>query len=247
MKVLTHNLGFPRIGPKRELKKALDAFWAGKSTEADLQAAAKAIRRQNWLLQKSLEIDLIPSNDFSFYDHVLDTCALVGAVPERFHWQGGTVGLPTYFAMARGLSQAPSCCSSDGATGPASAMEMTKWLDTNYHYLVPELHEGQTFQLASAKPFDEFEEARAVGVHTVPVLLGPVSFLLLGKSHASFDRLSLLPSLLPIYEKVLRKLHAQGADWVQLDEPALVLDLDAEQLGAVHRAYQHLRTAAPRL
>src|SRR5688572_4069268 len=224
MKIFTHNLGFPRIGPKRELKKALEGFWSGKTTEAGLQTTAKAIRQQNWLFQKSLGIDFIPSNDFSFYDHVLDTCALVGAVPSRFHWHGGNVGLDTYFAMARGVNAAPAACSHCGSTD-AAAMEMTKWLDTNYHYLVPEFQAGQTFRLASTKPFDEFSEARALGVQTMPVLPGPVSFLLLGKSEPNFDRLSLLPSLLSVYEEVLQKLQAAGAEWVQLDEPALVFDL----------------------
>lgn len=146
---------------------------AGKIAVSDLLAAAKTIREQNWRRQKASGIDLIPSNDFSLYDHVLDTCALLGAVPERFGWSGGKVELETYFAMARGAGS-----SVDAAATP---LEMTKWFDTNYHYLVPEFHPQQTFQLASAKPFDEFKEAKALGIETVPVLLGPVSFLLLGK------------------------------------------------------------------
>jgi 5-methyltetrahydropteroyltriglutamate--homocysteine methyltransferase len=247
MKILTHNLGFPRIGAQRELKRALESFWAGKSSESALLGAAKDIRRQNWLLQKSAGIDLIPSNDFSFYDHVLDTSALVGAVPQRFHHHGGNVGLTTYFAMARGVSGESSACSHCGSADTAGAMEMTKWLDTNYHYLVPEFHTGQTFQLSSTKPFDEFTEARSLGVQTMPVLLGPVSFLLLGKSAPGFDRLSLLPALLLVYEAVLQKLSAAGAEWAQLDEPALVLDLDAEQLAAFQRAYSRLRSAVPSL
>src|ERR1043165_40039 len=157
MKVLTHNLGFPRIGPKRELKKALESFWSGKLQEQELLSTAKTLRHQNWLLQKSLGIDLIPSNDFSLYDHVLDTCALVGAVPRRFHWSGGNVNLNTYFAMARGAAPHADC----GTAATASAMEMTKWFDTNYHYLVPEFQAGQTFQLGSTKPFDEWSEAKA--------------------------------------------------------------------------------------
>jgi 5-methyltetrahydropteroyltriglutamate--homocysteine methyltransferase len=247
MKVFTHNLGFPRIGPKRELKRALEAFWSGKSSEADLLATAKAIRQQTWLFQKSLGIDFIPSNDFSFYDHVLDTCALVGAVPSRFHWHGGNVGLGTYFAMARGVGATHASCSHCGSTEAAGAMEMTKWLDTNYHYLVPEFQAGQSFQLASTKPFDEFNEARALGVQTVPVLLGPASFLLLGKSEPHFDRLSLLPALLPVYEEVLQNLHGAGAEWVQLDEPALVLDLTQDQLASFTKSYSQIRTAVPSL
>src|SRR3954452_14598855 len=181
MKILTHNLGLPRIGPKRELKKALESYWAGKSTEADLLATAKVIRRQNWELQSLVGVDLIPSNDFSLYDHVLDMCTLVGAVPERFHWQGGNVDLSTYFAMARGSTKLQDACNHGAAHQAGAAMEMTKWFDSNYHYLVPELSSGQSFQLASTKPFDEWSEAKALGIRTVPVLLGPVSFLLLGK------------------------------------------------------------------
>ncbi len=235
MKVRTHNLGFPRIGPRRELKKALEAYWSGKGTEAELLATAKAIREQNWHLQKAAGIDLIPSNDFSLYDQVLDTSALVGAVPARFHWQGDTVPLSTYFEMARG-------------TGSEPPLEMTKWFDTNYHYLVPELHPGQAFCLASTKPLDEFTEAKALGVETVPVLLGPISFLLLGKARDErgheFNPLVLLPGLLPVYESLLQQLSRLGARWVQLDEPALALDLPTETLAFFGPAYARLRAAA---
>src|SRR4051794_20413951 len=176
----THNLGFPRIGAKRELKRALESFWSKKIGKAQLLEAARTIRAENLRLQKAAGIDFIPSNDFSFYDHVLDTCALVGAVPQRFGWRGEAVVLATYFRMARGAEGA-SDCADCGSPGPMTALEMTKWFDTNYHYLVPELHEGQTFRLASTKPFDEFAEAKALGISTVPVLIGPVTFLLLGK------------------------------------------------------------------
>src|SRR5215469_7475183 len=155
MKVLTHNLGFPRIGSKRELKKALEAYWSGKAAEADLLATTKAIRERNWLLQKEAGIDLIPSNDFSLYDQVLDTCALVGMVPERFKRCEDSLTLGTYFAMARGLATGKDPHQSE----PPTALEMTKWFDTNYHYLVPELQSGQVFKLSSTKPFDEFREA----------------------------------------------------------------------------------------
>ncbi|MDE3067751.1 MAG: 5-methyltetrahydropteroyltriglutamate--homocysteine S-methyltransferase [Verrucomicrobiota bacterium] len=239
MKILSHNLGFPRLGPRRELKKALEAHWAGRIPEAELLATVKGIRRENWLRQKAAGIDLIPSNDFSLYDHVLDTCALVGAVPDRFQSPGGGVDLATYFAMARGATP---------ASGPAAALEMTKWFDTNYHYLVPEFHPQQTFQLAATKPFDEFSEAKALGVETVPVLTGPVSFLLLGKtpggSGREFDRLSLLPALLPVYEAVLRRLESLGARWVQFDEPVLSLDLGTAERAALASAYRRLRAAA---
>ena len=178
--VITSNLGFPRIGPNRELKKALEGFWAGKIDEQSLQDTCRAIRRQSWQWQKEAGIGHIPSNDFSLYDHVLDTSVMLGAVPSRFEWDGKTVPLAAYFAMARGDAQKS-----------IPALEMTKWFDTNYHYLVPELHPYQTFQLCSAKPIDEFLEARKLGIHTRPVLLGPVTYLLLGKSHEAAFRVSL--------------------------------------------------------
>ncbi len=241
MKTLTHNLGFPRIGPRRELKQALEAYWSGKSDEASLLAVAAALRRRNWELQKALGIDLIPSNDFSLYDHVLDACVLVGAVPERFGWAGGPVSLDTYFAMARG-SRAPI------GGKPAAAMEMTKWFDTNYHYLVPELHPGQMFRLASAKPLVEFTEARNLGINTIPVLLGPITFLLLGKVRngepREFDPLPLLPGLLSVYEVLLRQFAELGAPWAQLDEPVLATDLSEAALAHLVPAYSRLRAAA---
>ena len=247
----THNLGFPRIGAKRELKRALESFWSKKTGEAQLLETAKVIRAENWQTQKAAGLDFIPSNDFSLYDQVLDTCALVGAVPERFHGHGHTVKLDTYFAMARGISGETNGCPDCGHRSPATALEMTKWFDTNYHYLVPELHEGQTFRLSSNKPFDEFAEALALGLRTVPVFVGPVTFLWLGKVRGRngepFDRLSLLPQLLPVYAEVLRRLRAQGAEWVQFDEPALCLDLTPEQRGAFAAAYAQLRAAAPDL
>ncbi|HEX5400308.1 MAG TPA: 5-methyltetrahydropteroyltriglutamate--homocysteine S-methyltransferase, partial [Verrucomicrobiae bacterium] len=208
--------------------------------QTELFARAKLIRQRNWQVQKTDGIDLIPSNDFSLYDHVLDTCALVGAVPDRFDCAGDNVDLATYFAMARGAA------SPSGSA--AVPLEMTKWFDTNYHYLVPEFHPQQTFRLASTKPFDEFNEARALGIETIPVLVGPVSFLLLGKtrtkSNEEFDQLSLLPALLPVYEAVLRQLESLGARWVQFDEPVLALDLSSVELTAIQTAYARLRTVA---
>lgn len=244
--IRTHNLGFPRIGAKRELKRALESFWAGQSSAAQLTETAKSIRAENWRTQQAAGIDLIPSNDFSFYDQMLDTSCLVGAVPERFHWSGGPVDLKTYFAMARGVSQTSDCATCNH--GATTALEMTKWFDTNYHYLVPELVPAQTFALSSSKPFDEFAEALALGIKTVPVIIGPVTFLLLAKSRgADFDRLSLLPKLLPVYAEILHRLKAQGAEWVQLDEPVLGLDLTAAQRQSFASAYQQLRQAAPTL
>lgn len=239
------NLGYPRIGAHRELKRAVEAYWAGDLSEEELQGAARALRESNWKLQQTLGLDHIPSNDFSFYDQVLDTAAMVGAVPERFGFGSDgdrEVGLETYFAMARGLQEKGV----DAGEGGAQAMEMTKWFDTNYHYIVPELHEGQTFELSSPAPIDAFEEAKDLGVHTRPVLVGPVTFLLLSKAPAGdVEPLDLLDNLLPVYEEVLSCLADAGATDVQLDEPFLALDLSAETLRAYDRTYDRLAQVAP--
>jgi 5-methyltetrahydropteroyltriglutamate--homocysteine methyltransferase len=225
--------GYPRIGKRRELKRALEGYWAGKRTAAELEEAARTIRQANWATQVAAGLDLVPVNDFSLYDHVLDTCALVGAVPPRFGWDGGKVKRDLLFAMARG---------GDGAE-PARAMELTKWFDTNYHYLVPEFSPEQTFRLASDKPFTALAAAQAAGVPAKPVLLGPITFLLLGKMHGDAAALSLLDALLPVYAEVIQRLAAAGAAWIQLDEPALVLDRTPEELAAVAHAYETLAAA----
>ena len=237
MSITTSSLGFPRIGPRRELKKALESHWAGKTGTQDLLDDAAALRAATWARQHAAGIAHIPSNDFSLYDHVLDTSAMVGAIPDLYDWSGGVPSLDTYFAMARGTR--------GRAGGDLPALEMTKWFDTNYHYMVPEFSRGQTFTLAATKPVDEFREAKALGFNTRPVLLGPVSYLLLGKSKdEALDPLSLLPGLLPVYAELLRRLAAEGADWVQIDEPCLVLDLDDAARGAFERAYEALAGAA---
>jgi 5-methyltetrahydropteroyltriglutamate--homocysteine methyltransferase len=242
--MITHNLGFPRIGAKRELKKALEAFWSGKISESDLRSNAAAIRRENWFMQQTAGIDLIPSNDFSFYDHVLDTCALVGAVPERFESVSGHFALSTYFEMARGRSQPGADCG--GCSHATTAMEMTKWFDTNYHYLVPELTADAHFHVSSTKPMDEFMEAKGLGIITKVVLLGPVTFLLLSKPRGSeFNCLDLLPRLLPVYEEVLANLASVGAKWVQFDEPMLATDLPDGAGATFKRTYERIGAAAP--
>jgi 5-methyltetrahydropteroyltriglutamate--homocysteine methyltransferase len=251
-RILTHNLGYPRMGALRQLKKSLEAYWRGTETAADLERTASGLRRMHWNQQKEAGIDLIPSNDFSFYDHVLDTAAMVGAVPERFGWKGsGHVDLPTYFAMARGTSTGHEAADSGdcGCThAGVHAMEMTKWFDTNYHYIVPEFHEGQTFTLASTKAINEFQEALTLGIKTKPVLLGPLTFLKLGKIHGKdFDRYSLLPGLLPVYIEILRRLVSAKAEWVQFDEPAFALDLSAMERGWLVRIYSQLAQAVPEL
>ena len=229
---LSNISGFPRIGRNRELKFATEGYWRGETSAEELAATAKAIRTDNWKLMQDAAIDLIPSNDFSYYDQVLDTIALVGAVPERYGWRGEQVDLDTYFAMARGRQD-------------ATAMEMTKWFDTNYHYIVPELGPGTSFSLSSTKPFDEHAEAmEELGIDTVPVLIGPVSFLLLSKPAdgvaADFDPLDLIESLVEVYGEVIERLAEQGATWVQLDEPCFVEDRSERELDALRLAYEEL-------
>ena len=248
MTVTVATLGFPRIGPRRELKTALERYWSGKSDQAALLAVAADLRAKTWARQRDLGVDHIPSNDFSFYDHVLDTSAMVGAVAVTYGWSGGPVDLDTYFAMARGAQgEADDAdCGHGHDALDVPAAEMTKWFDTNYHYLVPEISAGQVFDLASTKVLDELAEARAQGVHTRPVLLGPVTFLKLAKSKdEGFDPRSRLDALLPVYAKVLNRLEQLGADWVQIDEPCLVLDLDEVDRAALHTAYRVLARTAP--
>jgi len=233
---IAHNLGFPPLGAHRELKRATEGYWSGKVPQAALLQTGAELRAAHWRLQRDAGVDLIPSNDFSYYDRVLDACAMVGAVPTRYGWSGGSFDLDTYFAMARGVQ-------SGGRD--VTAMEMTKWFDTNYHYIVPEFEPGQTFRLASTKVVDEFTEAKALGFHTKPVLIGPVTFLLLGKTRAGrVDRLDLVDALPPVYADVLGRLDAAGATWVQIDEPCLALDRTPAERAAYVRAYRFLADRA---
>ncbi|HEY2343622.1 MAG TPA: 5-methyltetrahydropteroyltriglutamate--homocysteine S-methyltransferase, partial [Chthoniobacteraceae bacterium] len=242
--LLTHNLGFPRIGEQRELKRAVEAYWKGRLSEAELKATGAELRRANWLTQKEAGLDLIPSNDFSFYDQMLDMSCLVGNVPARFGWRGGNVDLALEIKIARGTGKTESgdcACENQGTT----ASEMTKWFDTNYHYIVPEFHAETSFALSSTKPFDEFAEALALGLTTKPVLIGPLTYLFLGKSQdEDLDRLRLLERLLPVYGEILARLRALGAEWIQLDEPILALDLGPEWQAAFLPAYRKLRLEA---
>ncbi|CAN7434470.1 5-methyltetrahydropteroyltriglutamate--homocysteine S-methyltransferase [Phenylobacterium sp. LjRoot164] len=249
MSVTVATLGFPRIGPRRELKTALERYWSGKSDRAELLALAADLRARTWRRQAQLGVDHVPSNDFSLYDHVLDTSAMVGAIPTIYGWTGGPLDVDTYFAMARGAqgeAEHAECGHGHRHAVDVPAAEMTKWFDTNYHYLTPEVSPGQTFQLASTKAIDEFVEAKALGVVTRPVLLGPVTFLKLAKSKVEgFDPLSLLDDLLPVYATVLNRLEQAGARWVQIDEPCLVTDLADADRKALHRAYRLLARTAP--
>jgi len=240
--MLSQNLGYPRVGSQRELKKASEQFWAGKITRDELQNVARQIRHRNWETQKNAGIDLIPSNDFSLYDHVLDSSLMVGAIPARYHSLidgKSNKELELYFAMARGVQR-------DGLD--IKAMEMTKWFDTNYHYIVPEFVKNQKFSRYSDKVALEFEDARQAGIITKPVLVGPVTYLLSGKEkEEGFHRVELLDNLLPVYIEVLKDLYARGAQWVQLDEPCLVLDLTDQEKVALQSAYAQIREAVPGL
>ena len=229
------SIGYPRIGPKRELKKALEQFWKGEIQEQDLHNVAKNLRKQNWQTQKSAGVDLISSNDFSFYDQVLDAICLLGAVPKRYKWDGQEVNLTTYFAMARG---------SQTADLDVPALEMTKWFDTNYHYLVPELSAEQTFKLSSNKPFEEYEEAKQAGFNTKPIILGPLTFLLLAKGIDGFNTINLLDKILPIYKQIVEKFSQLGAEWIQIDEPILVKDLDSNVVSKIKDTLNQIKSAA---
>jgi 5-methyltetrahydropteroyltriglutamate--homocysteine methyltransferase len=229
------NMGMPRIGPARELKRVVEAYWDGRRTAADVLAEARTRRSANWRAQAERGITFIPSNDFSLYDHVLDTCCLLGTLPARFGDLDERVGLDTYTALARGTRHAGR---------PVAPLEMTKWFDTNYHYLIPELGPDTQPRLGWDKPVAEFREAEALQITTRPVLLGPVSFLLLAKPTVpGFSTLELLPTVTPVYQEVLNQLSAAGADWVQLDEPCLVTDLSATARDAFEAAYATLAGA----
>ena len=229
------SIGYPRIGPKRELKVALENFWKSDISEAELQTVAKDLRSKNWQTQKENGVDLISSNDFSFYDQVLDTICLLGAIPKRYKWDGKEVSLKTYFAMARG---------SQTSELDVPALEMTKWFDTNYHYLVPELSKDQSFQLSTNKPFEEFNEAKKYGFNTKPIILGPLSFLLLAKGLDGFKTINLLDKILPVYKEIIKKLSELGAEWIQIDEPILVKDLDSQVVSQIKNTLNELKKSS---
>ncbi|MBN1695570.1 5-methyltetrahydropteroyltriglutamate--homocysteine S-methyltransferase [candidate division WOR-3 bacterium] len=229
--MITHNLGFPRIGVKRELKRAIESYWKSELTEEELRSKTKDLRKQNWQLQKENGIDLVPVGDFSLYDQMLDMTTTLGAVPKRFGSKGETVEINTYFDMARGK-------------GSAGAMEMTKWFDTNYHYIVPEFESNQTFKLSSEKIFEEVKEAIDEGYQAKPVLVGPLTYLFLGKeTEEGFNRFEHLNQILKVYEEILTRLK-DSCEWIQLDEPILVLDLGKKVKEYFKEAYEKLTKAA---
>lgn len=230
---ITHNLGFPRIGVGRELKKALEAYWRSEITPEQQVAVGKELRQRHWQCQAEAGLDLIPVGDFSWYDHILDLSVTLGVVPPRFEWHGDRVDFDTYLRMARG--RAPS-------GKPANACEMTKWFDTNYHYIVPEFEAEQTFRLSSDRLFEEVSEALALGHRVKPVITGPLTYLWLGKTKGSdFDKLSLLDALIPVYGAILNRLRALGVEWVQVDEPILALDLPLPWQQAFEATYNRLQ------
>lgn len=233
MAIVNHTLGFPRVGLRRELKKAQESYWAGNATQEELLTVGRELRARHWQQQKDAGVDLLPVGDFAWYDHVLTTSLLLGNVPARHQNEDGSVDLDTLFRIGRG--RAP--------TGqPAAAAEMTKWFNTNYHYMVPEFTKGQQFKLTWTQLLDEVDEALALGHNVKPVLLGPVTYLWLGKVKGEqFDRLSLLQDILPVYQQVLAELAKRGIEWVQIDEPALALELPQAWLAAFKPAYDALQ------
>ncbi|AQW89694.1 5-methyltetrahydropteroyltriglutamate--homocysteine S-methyltransferase [Elizabethkingia anophelis] len=238
----THNLGYPRIGKKRELKKACEQYWSGKIIQKELLDVSRRIINENLKLQQEAGIDLIPVNDFSFYDHVLDMTLTLGAIPQRYHdviLNKANNELDLYFAMARGHQK-------DGLD--ITAMEMTKWFDTNYHYIVPEFSKGQSFKLFSNKIINEFIGARQIGINAKPVILGPVSYLLLGKEkEEGFEKLDLIDNLLPVYLEILKSLQSHGAEYIQIDEPFLVLDLTDKAKEVYTAVYTKIQKELPNL
>lgn len=234
-------LGFPRIGANREVKKAVEAYWAGKISADELTKAALEVKKYNWTNLKARGVDFIPSGDFTLYDHVLDHSAAFNAIPSRYTGLGLSP-LDVYFAMGRGRQ-------ADGVDVPAS--EMKKWFDSNYHYVVPELSEATEFKLLFNKAVEEFNEAKAAGVTTRPVVLGPISYLILAKAgrdaSPNFQPITLLEKLLPVYKNLLTELKAAGAEWVQIDEPILVLDVAATLAKEYATAYEALAPVSPKI
>ena len=241
--VTTHNLGFPRIGAKRELKFALESYWKGQSPRDELKALGAQLRQRHWQEQSGL--DLVPVGDFAFYDQVLDMSFTLGNLPERAHEFHGDP-LDNYFRVARGRS-AQGAEEHTGCCGGIAAGEMTKWFDTNYHYIVPEFTAATEFKLDASRLLEQLAEAKAQGVKAKPVIVGPVTYLWLGKAKDNSDKLGLLERLLPVYGELLEQLAAQGVEWVQIDEPALVAELNADWQHALNLAYHHLKSSRVKL
>lgn len=231
-KAIAHILGYPRIGIDREMKKAVEAYWCGDISQDQLNTIGKQICHDNWKVQAEAGLDFVTVGDFSWYDHMLDTSAMLGVIPERFGSAKGNVNLNTIFCMARG--KAPQ-------SKDAQACEMTKWFNTNYHYIVPEFTEDQAFHLATDSLFTAIAEASALGYRVKPVIIGPLTFLWLGKTkNGNFDKLTLLKKLLPVYNQIFQLLKQKNVEWVQIDEPILSLDLPQAWQNAFIQVYQKL-------
>ena len=270
-----HTPGFPRIGKHRELKFALEKFWHGEIDADALEQTARDLRAQHWQIERDAGLDYVTVGDFAFYDQMLNHIQLLGCEPERFHFGAGDNELDRHFTLARGVaSEAETCCG--GAHHGSAALEMTKWFDTNYHFIVPEFHAGMDFHLASDRIFTQVKEAHALGLKAKPVLVGPITYLWLGKEkdlqaearhetqhhhddsachghaapagNACFDRLTLLPKVLPVYAEILARLAELDVEWIQMDEPALVLDLPQNWIQALDTAYRTLsQSKAPKV
>ncbi|MES2187920.1 MAG: 5-methyltetrahydropteroyltriglutamate--homocysteine S-methyltransferase [Pseudomonadota bacterium] len=248
MSITTHNLGFPRIGAKRELKFALESYWKGESTRDELKALGAQLRRRHWEHQSHL--DLAPVGDFAFYDQMLDMSFTLGNLPERVSGFHGDM-LDNYFRVARGRSATPAAAHADDHAaccgGGVAAGEMTKWFDTNYHYIVPEFTAATAFRLDASRLLEQLAEARAQGVTAKPVIVGPLTYLALGKAKDDSDKLALLPRLLPVYAELLETLAALGVAWVQIDEPILATELDADWQHAFNDSYHQLKACRVKL
>ena len=237
MTTLTSVSGFPRVGCNRELKKIIEAYWKGAVSLDEVRATAKELRAKHWQLQKNAGIDLIPSNDFSYYDQVLDTAILLGAVPERYRNLNFENAEDTLFAIGRGYQ---------GEKGDVTALPMKKWFTTNYHYIVPEIEDSSTLKLSGTKPFDEFEEARNLGILTKPVLIGPYTFLKLARTPEAQEieiTDELVGAVASIYAQIVERFAQLGAQWVQFDEPYLVLDKEGGNITAFEKLYEPILTA----
>ena len=241
--VSAHNLGFPRIGAKRELKFALESYWKGQFSRDELKALGAQLRQRHWQDQSGL--DRIPVGDFAFYDQVLDMSFTLGNLPERAHEFHGDP-LDNYFRVARGRS-AQGAEEHTGCCGGIAAGEMTKWFDTNYHYIVPEFTAATEFKLDASRLLEQLAEAKAQGVKAKPVIVGPVTYLWIGKAKDDSDKLALLERLLPAYAELLEQLATQGVEWVQIDEPVLVTELDADWQHALNLAYHHFKSSRVKL
>ena len=240
MSALTSVSGFPRIGQNRELKKIIEAYWKGNATLDEVRATAKELRAKHWKLQQAAGIDLIPSNDFSYYDQMLDTAILLNVIPQRYQRLAFENPEETLFAMGRGYQ---------GEKGDVTALPMKKWFTTNYHYLVPEIDSATDIKLNSTKPFDEFNEAKALGIATKPVLIGPYTFLKLARNpqaeELDYDK-GLVNAVAAVYAEVVAKFAELGAQWIQIDEPYLVLDKEPGDVELFKSLYADVYKRQPR-